>query len=169
MIKKTRGIVLRNTNYRDNSVISHIYTEEFGIQSFILNGVRNQKGNIRPSHIMPLNLLDLVVYKKENTGIHRIKELRCQPILQSIHFDVLKNSVALFVSEILNASLAEEEANPELFHFLDHFIRILDLEDEKIGNYPIYFLIHLTRYLGFYPKGAYTEKQVLNLQRFTST
>ncbi|MBO6517153.1 MAG: DNA repair protein RecO [Bacteroidia bacterium] len=164
MIEKTRGIVLRNTNYRDNSVISHVYTQEFGIQSYMLNGVRNQKGAIRPSHLMPLNLLDLVVYKKPTSSIQRIKELRCNPILTTIHFDVLKNSIALFIAEILNASLSEEEPNPELFQFLEHFIHILDLEDDKIANYPIYFLIHLTRYLGFFPKGTYADQQVFNLK-----
>lgn len=163
MIRKTRGIVLKNTNYRDNSVISHIYTEEFGMQSFMLRGVRNQKGTVRPSHIMPLNLLELVVYKKENASIQQVKELRCQPLLQSIHFNVMKNSIAMFIAEVLNACLSEEEANPDLFEFLHHFIHILDLEDDRIGNYPIYFLIHLTRYLGFYPKGAYSENQVFNL------
>jgi DNA repair protein RecO (recombination protein O) len=164
MLEKTRGIVLRNTNYRDNSVISHVYTEEFGMQSLMLRGVRNQKGAIRPSHIMPLNLVDLVIYKKENAQIQQVKELRCNPILQSIHYDVYKNSIALFISEILNATLTEEEANEELYQFLDHFIRILDLENEKIGNYPLYFLIHLTRYLGFYPKGQYHENDVFNLR-----
>lgn len=164
MIEKARGIVLRNTNYRDNSVISHIYTREFGMQSFLINGVRNQKGAIRPSHLMPLTLLDLVIYKKENANLHRIKELRCAPVLHSIHYDIFKNSISLFVAEILNASLSEEEANEDLFQFLEHFVRILDLEDNKMGNYPIYFLIHLTRYLGFYPKGAYSEQQVFNLQ-----
>ncbi len=164
MLEKTRAIVLRNTNYRDNSVISHVYTEQFGTQSIMLRGVRNHKGAIRPSHIMPLNLVDLIIYKKDNAQIHQVKELRCNPILQHMHFDVLKNSVALFMSEILNATLTEEEPNPDLYQFLDHFIRILDLEEESIGNYPLYFLIHLTRYLGFYPKGQYHENDVFNLR-----
>lgn len=163
MLTKTRGIVVRNTNFKDNSVISHIYTQDFGMQSFMLHGVRNQKGNIRPSHIMALSLVDLVYFKKENAGIQQIKELRCNPVLRSIHFNILKNSVALFMAEIINATVTEEEENAELFQFLEQFILMLDLESEKIGNYSIYFLVHLTRYLGFYPKGQYNENQVFNL------
>lgn len=64
MLTKTRGIVVRNVNFKDNSVICHIYTEDFGSQQFMLHGVRNQKGNVRPSHIMPLNLVDLVFLQK---------------------------------------------------------------------------------------------------------
>ena len=163
MLTKTRGIVIRNTNFKDNSVICHMYTQDYGAQSFMLHGVRNQKGAIRPSHIMPLSLVDLVFYKKENAGIQQIKELRCNPVLQSIHFNILKNSVALFIAEIINATVTEEEQNEDLFLFLEQFVQMLDLEDEKIGNYPIYFLVHLTRYLGFYPKGQYNDNQVFNL------
>jgi DNA repair protein RecO (recombination protein O) len=163
MLEKTKGIVLSNTNFRDNSIISHIYTQDFGRQSYMLNGVRNQKGAIRPSHVMPLTLLDLVIYHKPSSQIQQIKELRCEPILKSVHFDVFKNSIALFVAEVLNAVLREEEPNPRMFQFLSHFIHILDLEEGRVANYPSYFLIQLSRYLGFYPKGNFTENSIFNL------
>jgi len=157
MLDKTKGIVLKSVNYRDNSCIVHIYTELHGAQSYIVNGVRNQKGAIKPSHIMPLNLVDLVVYHKENQDIHRIKELKCNPILKKVHFDITRNSIALFITEILDACVKESESNPALFSFLSHFVQILDLEDEGIGNYPIAFLLQLSKYLGFYPDTNYQE------------
>ena len=67
------------------------------------------------------------------------------------------------MAEIINSTVTEEEQNVDLFHFLEQFIQMLDYESDKIGNYPIYFLVHLTRYLGFYPKGQYNENQVFNL------
>ncbi|MCB9262544.1 MAG: DNA repair protein RecO [Flavobacteriales bacterium] len=164
MLVKTNGIIIKNTNFKDNGVITKIFTSQFGIQSFVLNGVRNQKGAIKPSHIFPLNLVEMVIYRKENANIQHIKELRCHPPLNSLHFNVLKNGIALFISEILNASLTEEEPNEELFLFLQNFIIVLDLESEKLANYPLYFLMHLCRYLGFYPKGIYKEGQLLNLK-----
>lgn len=151
MIEKTRGIVLKSVNYRDNSVIVHIYSEVFGMQSYLVNGVRNQKGPIRPSHLMPLNLVEMVVYHKENQDLHRIRELKCTPILNEVHFDVVKNSIAMFMTEILDACIHGEEANSELFEFLFHFVQVLDLEHEKLANYPIAFLIRLSRYLGCSP------------------
>lgn len=157
MLEKTRGIVLKSVNYKDNSCIVHIYTELHGAQSYIINGVRNQKGAIRPSHIMPLNLVDLVVYHKENQDIHRIKELKCDPILRNVHFDMTRNSIALFITEILDACVKESESNPGLFSFLHHFIQILDLEDGALGNYPIAFLLQLSKYLGFYPDNNFEE------------
>lgn len=164
MIQKTKGIVIHNTNFRDNSIISHIYTEHFGRQSYMMHGVRNQKGAIRPSHLMQLSLLDMVVYHKHSSQIQQVKELRCDPVLQTIHFDVYKNSIAMFIAEVLSAVVHEEEANPNLFRFLSHFIHILDLEQGSVSNYPSYFLLQLSKHLGFYPKGNFTKGAVFNLE-----
>ncbi|MFT4521597.1 MAG: DNA repair protein RecO (recombination protein O) [Bacteroidia bacterium] len=170
MLHKTKGIILKNTNYRDSSTITHIYTEKFGVQHFIINGVRSQKGAIRPSHIMPLNLVELVIYKKPNGGIQQIKELRCSPILKSIHFHMIKNGIAMFITELLNACLQEEEAQEDLFQFLENFIIVLDYEDAKLANYPSYFMMQLSGYLGFQPKGNFEVHQAFNLSegRFIS-
>ncbi|MCB9240035.1 MAG: DNA repair protein RecO [Flavobacteriales bacterium] len=163
MLRKTQGIVLHNVNYRDNSVISQIYTRDFGRQSYLIHGVRNQRGPIRPSHLMPLNLVDMEVYHNPSKDIQQIKELRCNPILQNIHFDLRKNTIALFVAEVSTAVLHEETAHEDLFQFLHHFIHVLDLEDGAVANYPGYFLMELTKYLGVRPKGEYTDGDVFML------
>jgi len=163
MISKTRGIVLKSVNFRDNSVIVHIYTESFGMQSYLVNGVRNQKGNIRPSHLMPLNLVEMVVYHRENQDLHRIRELKCQPMLEDLHFDLIKNSIAMFITEVLDACIQGEESNKELFEFLSNFVQLLDLENETLGNYPIAFLFRLSRFLGCYPENNYQEDFCLQI------
>ena len=43
MITKTRGIVLNYIKYGDTSIICKIYTEQFGLQSYIINGIRKSK------------------------------------------------------------------------------------------------------------------------------
>lgn len=40
MIYSTKGIVLRTIKYGETSVIASIFTESFGVQSYIVNGVR---------------------------------------------------------------------------------------------------------------------------------
>lgn len=163
MLKKSKGIVLRNTKYGESSLISRIYTDELGVQTFIINGVRKGKSAIKPSHLMPLNLLDMVYYFKNNAGIHRLKELRCDPILHNIHHDVLKNTLTMFFNEVINLTISEEEANPELFKFLESFIHILDLEGGNLRHFPHFFLVHYSKYLGFYPRGNYTSEDVFDL------
>lgn len=112
---------------------------------------------------MPLNLLDMVFYYKNNSGIHRIKELRCEPILSKLHFDVLKNSLAMFFTEVINLTINEEEPNPPLFKFLESFIHILDLEEGNLKHFPHYFLVQYSKYLGFFPKGNYQAADVFDL------
>jgi DNA repair protein RecO (recombination protein O) len=167
MLHKTRGIVLRTTNYSESSVVAKIYTELFGLQSYMINGVRNKKAKVKANLLQPLTLLNLVVYHKERSGLQRISEIRPDVPLTSIPYRIVKSSIVLFLNEILNQAILEEEANPDLFHFIYNSICILDLLDENDGcaNFHLAFLIQLTKFLGFFPLGQYSEDQpIFNLK-----
>ena len=128
------------------------------MQSYIINGVRSRKGAIRPSHLMPLNLLELECYHQQNKNLQRIKELHCTPPLHHLHFDVVKSAVAMFISEVVHRSIREEgQSDPALFGFLFHMIEALDVYHESLANFPPYFLLRLSKHLGFLPKGSYDE------------
>jgi DNA repair protein RecO (recombination protein O) len=158
MIFKTEGIVIRNTNYSETSVISKIYTRQFGIQTYLINGVRNAKGTIKPSMLQLLMPLELVVYRNPQKEIQRIKELKPLFPLLNVHFDVAKSAVILFAAELLNHSVKEEEPNAGLFDFVLEFMSQLDDETTHIGLYPLFFAIQLSSYLGFYPRDDFSEE-----------
>ena len=164
MIAKTRGIVLRNTNYSENSVVSKIFTEVFGVQSYLINGIRNNKGAIKTAIIQPLNILDLEVYHKPNGGLQRIKEARPNPMLQDIPANITKSCVGMFVSEVLNKTLHEEEPHEDLFEFLEEFICFLDATNDSLALVPHYFLLGLSRQLGFFPELDHSVTSTLDLQ-----
>jgi len=65
MLIKTRGIVLQQFKYLDSSLIVKIYTEELGLQSYMVKGSRSKKSTQKPAYFQPLSLIDLVVYHKE--------------------------------------------------------------------------------------------------------
>lgn len=157
MISSCRGIVFQTHNYSESSVIAKIYTSELGLQSFLINGVRSKSGAIRPSHLMPLNLLQMVIYHRQNAQLHRVKELKCEPVLVSLHFDRIKSSLAMFIKEVLSQCVVEEERNIELFEFLWNAIQWLDIQTTRQTNFPAFFLIQLSRYLGFYPSGEWKK------------
>ena len=172
MLKKTRGIVLKNTKYSETSVISKIYTEELGLISYLINGVRSKSAKIKPSHLQPLNLLELEVYDQQNKNLQRIKELQCTPSLHNIPYNVVKSSVGMFMLEVVSKSVVEEETNKNLFNFLFNSIQILDLETDNISNFPHYFLIQFSKYMGFYPKDDFSEATPyfnMNSGEFTAT
>lgn len=156
MLYKTRGIVLNFVKYRETSIVTRIYTENFGLQSYIVNSVRgsNRKGRNKISFFQPLTLLDLVVYYKKTAGLTRISDIRCAEPYQTIPYHVTKSSIALFITEILTKSLKEEEGNCELFSFVQQSLLVFDHMDTGYENFHLQFMLKLSRYLGFIPQSA---------------
>jgi DNA repair protein RecO (recombination protein O) len=151
MLHKTRGIALSYIRYRESSIIAKIYTEAFGIQTYIVNGVRSSKSKTnRIALFQPLTLLDMVVYhKSKDDTIHRISELKCYAPFFTIPFDILKSGLALFMTEILGKTLKEEENNEPLFRFIEESVMQLDQADRHFENFHIQFLMQLAHFLGF--------------------
>jgi DNA repair protein RecO (recombination protein O) len=165
MLQKTRGIVLKTTEYGESSLVVKIYTEQFGLQSYIINSVRKKHPKFHANLFQPLTPVDLVVYQKEKPGLHRISEIRPSPPLGGIPFDVVKTSLIFFLDEVLYKSIREEESNLQLFDFILQSIEWLDHSQNAPPDFHLIFLIMLSRYLGFGPTRNYTEQnQVFNLR-----
>ena len=156
MLHKTQGVVLSFVKYRETSIITRVYTEDFGLQSYIVNSVRSnsRKARSKISFFQPLTQLDLVVYYRKDANLNRISDIRCPSPYQSIPYDVLKSSVALFITEMLNKCLKEEEGNAELFAFIRQSLLILDALGSNYENFHLQFMLKLSRYLGFVPQSA---------------
>jgi DNA repair protein RecO (recombination protein O) len=151
MLHKTRGIVLKTTDYGETSVIVQVFTEKLGLQSYIINGVKKPKARISRNMLQPLHLLDMVVYHKSAGNVQRIAELKSSPVLLTIPYDVIKSSIALFLNEVLYKSIRQQTADENLFDFVFSAIEWLDHQTVGLANFHLLFLIQLTRYLGFYP------------------
>jgi DNA repair protein RecO (recombination protein O) len=151
LIDKTRGIFLHGVKYSETSLIASFYTELFGRQTFIINGIRNKTSQVKASVFQPLYLLDMEVYFKPGRDMNRLKNARLSFAYSSIPFDIRKSTQVLFLAEILYKCLKEEEANPGLFDFLYHSLTLLDLTESGVSNFHIWFLFKLTRFLGINP------------------
>jgi DNA repair protein RecO (recombination protein O) len=149
MLFKTLGIVLSHIKYRETSIIVKIYTEAFGIQSYVVNSVRSKNSKPKIALYQPLTLLDLVVYHKESQPIHRISEVKTDIPLATIPFDFKKSCIGIFLTEILVKTLKEENSNPALFTFLHQSILSLDNLTKNYENFHIQFLLGLANFLGF--------------------
>ena len=151
MLHKTRGIVFKTTSYSESSVVVQIFTEKFGLQSYLINGVKKPKAKIKMNSLQPLHLLDMVVYYKPSGNIQRVAELRQQPVFLTIPYDIVKSSLVMFLNEVLYKAIKQQTADDILFEFLFHAIEILDRMEAGTVNFHLYFLLRLTRFLGFYP------------------
>lgn len=177
MIHKTRGIVFRFTRYGESSIIVTIFTEAFGLQSYIVNGVRSKTSKNKIALYQPLTLLNLVVYHRERANIERIKEIQCFHPYHSLTVDIKKSTIAMFITELLNKTVKEESGQPNLFEFLVEALIKMDSLEKNEENAHLIFLIKLSRYLGFGPQfanevlgGRITdEKTELVLQQLLTT
>ncbi|MCS6820780.1 MAG: DNA repair protein RecO [Microscillaceae bacterium] len=157
MLAKTRGIVLNYIKYSETSIIAKIYTQNFGMQTYIVNGVRthNKKQSQKISLFQPLTLVDLVVYYYPDTNrMSRIKEIKCYHVFEQISTQYPKMAIAFFMAEVLYKVLKEEEPNEGLFNFLQASIFFLDSSQANTTTFHLHFLCKLTYFLGFEPQSA---------------
>jgi len=150
VLHKTKGVVFRFTKYGETSIIVNIFTELFGLQSYIVNGVRSSSRRSNIALFQPLTLLDLVVYYKENANILRIKEVKCYHPYQSVTSEIKKSAIAMFIAEVLNKSVKEQSHAGEIHDFVANSLMTLD-KLQKPENFHLLFLLGLSKHLGFGP------------------
>lgn len=152
MLHTTKGVVLQYFKYSENSIITKIYTEKFGIQSYILKGINSKKNRAQKAFLQPLSLVELNVYYKENKELQNLREIKPNVVFQSIPFNIYKSSIAFFLAEVLSKLIKEEEPNQALFDYIYHSIEFFDISEKWGHNFHILFLLQLTRYFGIYPQ-----------------
>lgn len=161
MLVSTRGIVLNQIKYGESSIIARIYTEHLGLISFLIRGARSKKARIRSAHLQHLTLVDIELNQRLNKDLQHLKNLKIAHPFKDIPFNMRKSAIAVFLNEILNKVIREEEPNPELFGFLFHSIQFLDLKPGSVSHFHHFFLVMLSKFLGFYPRNNYSEKELV--------
>ena len=151
MIVTVNGIIFRATKYSETSIICDAYTREFGLRTYIINGVRKKNAKVSPALLRAMSLVEMVVYHKEDKAMNRIKEIKASYLYQRMPFDVARGAVGLFVAEIARKTIKETDPNPKLFEFLTQIYIKLDSTESGIANFPVWFLVHLSGYLGLFP------------------
>jgi DNA repair protein RecO (recombination protein O) len=152
MLHQTRGIALHTVKFSETSIIAKVYTELFGLQSYMIKGARRHGSKIRPGLFQPLTLLEMTVYRKEKNSLHTLKEAGIIHPYQTLHADIRKSSMALFIAELVYKSIGEEEPNPALFSFLTETCLHLDGPAGILPVFPLFFAVKLTKFLGIMPE-----------------
>ena len=151
MTHKTRGIVLRSIKYGETSLVVTAYTELFGMQTYMVNGIRSAKKTGGKANLFqPAAILDLVVYHHENKSMQRIKEFSWGFLYHDLLQNVIKNSMACYVVELMSKSLKQPETNADLFAFSEHALQWLDAAPKAVAaNFSLFFTLQLAGFLGF--------------------
>jgi DNA repair protein RecO (recombination protein O) len=158
MTHTTKAIILRTVKYGETSLVVTAFTELFGVQTYMVNGVRSSKPGAKANLFQPAALLEMVVYHHENKSMQRIREFRWAYLYEHILSNVIKNSVALYMVELLHKCLKQPEPNPELFGFCEDALLQLDMADNTVtANFPLFFSLHLPHFFGFKPQPVLSD------------
>ena len=160
----TKAIVLNALKYSDSSLIVKCFTKNEGIKSYLLRGIlKPKKKGITAAYFQQLTQLKIVANHNTKNNLNSLKEVHIENPYKTIYSNVVKQTIVLFLSEVLSNTIQEEEKNEDLYHFLETAFIWLDVHD-KIANFHILFLLNLTKFLGFYPDVNSTNKNGFHLK-----
>jgi len=148
---KTKAIVISSIKFQEKSLIVKCFTQSHGLKSyFVRDAFSGRKSNQKIAYFQPLTILEIEAVHKNKGTLENFKEIKISTPFQTIHSDIFKSTIVMFISEILHHSIHEEEANESLFSFLETALLWLDHHDE-IANFHLILMLEATKYLGFYP------------------
>ena len=148
---KTKAIVISTLKFQDKSLIVKCFTLSDGLKSYIVrDAFSSKKSNHKVAYFQPLTILEIEAIHKNKGTLENFKEIKIASPFQTIHSNIFKSTIVMFLSEILHHSIHEEEKNENLFTYLETALFWLDNHSE-IANFHLILMLEITKYLGFYP------------------
>ena len=162
---KARGIVLHTMKYGESSMVVFMLTDTLGRQNYMMQGIRSarSKGN-KAALLQPMFVVDFVGLESPKMQMHRMQEVRSAVALTLLPFDVRKSTIALFMAETLYRLIKEVEPQSPLFGFVEESVVALDTLTDGIANFHLWFMVHLSAHLGFYPGNEYIHGGCFDIQ-----
>jgi DNA repair protein RecO (recombination protein O) len=151
MLQKTQILILNTVKYSDNGLIVKGFTRAFGSKSYFVKSLSNGKtGKFKKAFFQPLSQLEIVAKHNNKGNLNYLKEVKVIYPYQELYTDPVKQSLTLFLSEVLYYTVQEEHADTPFFDFLIHAFQQLDVA-EKIGNFHLAILTYIIRNMGVMP------------------
>ena len=174
MLHKTKAIILRTTKYGETSLICQVFTEIFGLQSYLIKGVRSSRSRAQRAIILhAASELDMIVYHQPHKNFQIVKEYQVADMKVHLQQDVLKNWITLFAMEVLMQFLTQDNPQPVLFHFCKSYLHHLcHLASGHLSNMPLFFLLQAGKLSGYQVSGIFSDNTPhIDLQegRFSET
>jgi DNA repair protein RecO (recombination protein O) len=157
MIETTRAITLNYLRYSETSIIAQVYTEKFGRVSFMVKGALRPRSRFKAVLFEPFTLIEVEYNNKHSQSLKTPINIQLIGIQNNIRTDVRKSTLALFLSELVYKTVREEHADYALFEFLFQSIQLLDAIEKGTFAFHLWFIVQLSRLLGFGPMNNYSE------------
>ena len=147
MTASTELIILNTTKFRENQLVLHTLSRVHGRRSFLVRVGKQASMAL----FLPLNLLEGDVTENPKSTLWTVRNLSALHPLNGIRGNLHKNTMTLFMSEVLFRALREGAVEEGLFDWCRKTILTLDAMKSDFSNYPIRFLLELAAALGFSP------------------
>ena len=152
MASVTEAIILNSIKYSETSVIMKCYSQNYGILSFIIKGVRSRKRTkFSLGSIEPLSIVEIEFNKLKKGELSHLNNIKSVVVYDDLRFNIIKSNIALFLAEFLSTVLQFQEENTSLYHYIKDSLVSLD-KISKYENFHISFLINLLKFLGIRPE-----------------
>jgi len=161
---KSKAITLTYSKQGESSIICKIFTEQQGLQTFIIKGVRSSKSNKKLGIFQALQLVKINATYSEKRGLQYLSEISVDEPIANEKVNMHKNFIAVFIAEITAKVLQENEQNIPLFNFIWNTKRELYLTDNLSDNFVLLFMLNLSKHLGFYPSIDNVNATYFNLE-----
>lgn len=166
---KTEVIVLSALRYQEKSLIVKCFTQHFGLRTyFVRNAFSAKNKGLNSAYFQPLNQLSIDATHKNKGALEYINELKLAYPYQTLSLEFHKNSVSIFIAEVLSHSIKEEQTNSDLYLFLKTALVWFD-EHSFWTDFHLWILLNLTKYLGFYPDDSDKDSLYFNPHEGTFT
>ena len=163
-------IVLSSTKVGENALVVHTLSKEWGRRGFWVRSA----AKAGMSHFLPLNLLEGQVVENPKSELWTLKNIGPVAPLNGIRNNIYKNTMTLFLSEVLLRMLKDGTNEDGLYEWCVGSILTLDALESDFSNFHIRFLLEFAGALGFSPTfediAPFAEKHLAQLKPFlTST
>jgi DNA repair protein RecO (recombination protein O) len=142
-------IVLHTTKTGDNSIVAHTLSKEYGRRSFLIRGA-GKKSTM--AMLLPLSIIEADVVETTKSTLFTARNLSSRYPLLGIRNNLYKNSMTLFLSEVLYRTVKDGANEDGLYGWCVKNILLLDALDSDFSNFHIRFLLEFAVALGFSPE-----------------
>ncbi len=160
MLAKSEGIVLQNIKYADKKVILKVFTKQHGLLTFYAITGKAPTSKVKVASVLPLSIIELNFPFKQNKDVQQLHEANLIYVPDQIGRNYNKLAIAQFLNEVLIKCIKEHLPNEDLFEFITGTFKQLNESEEGFANAHIYFLLELSRYLGFEPHNNYSSQNI---------
>lgn len=148
-MKKTEGVVLSETRFRDTSKILTIYTRELGKVSVMAQGAYRPKSKLLAS-TQPFSYNEFQFSKGKN--FYYINQVDIIDTFYNIRNQMERIVFGFFLLELLDKSIVEEEKNEKIFSLLIKGLSILSTMDKDYLKFIISYELKYISFLGYRPE-----------------